>query len=71
MATKKYYHVRLEDAKGEYSANPSDYWDMPEGRPFKNLMLVGKVCKSGGWCRTEVITRNPTIADLRRHYRRI
>jgi len=69
---KKFTNVKLVLLKGEdygeYSANPSDYWDMADDKKFKEHNLVGTEHKEGGWHRETVIKRNPTKADLKKYY---
>ena len=62
---KSYYsNLLLIDEEGnEYSANPGDYWNVPENKKFMNHYLVVKEHKNG-WNRTKIVKKNPTVKDM-------
>lgn len=65
---RKYTRVRLEDIDGEYSADPSDYFNATDNHVFDGRDLTGEEYKKGGWHRRVIIKENPTKADLKKYY---
>lgn len=66
----RYSNLRLADANGEYSANPSDYFRMKPSDKFEGDVLMATEHK-GEWKREKILKGDPTLKDLIRWNKRI
>lgn len=53
-----------DDIGGEYSANPSDYFMVRENQKLGEYLIATE--HKGGWTRTVIVKRNPTLKDLKK-----